>query len=53
MNVFISYARRDDADGWVSALCEAIYDDFRSFSTALRFAIAMIGSCGCARRGCC
>jgi len=32
-DVFISYARRDDADGWVSVLCEAIYDDFRSLST--------------------
>ncbi|MGO9693212.1 MAG: TIR domain-containing protein [Mycobacterium sp.] len=32
-DVFISYARRDDADGWVSALQKAIYDDFKSFST--------------------
>jgi hypothetical protein len=32
-DVFISYARRDDADGWVSALSDAIYADFKSFST--------------------
>ena len=32
-DVFISYARRDDADGWVSALRDAIYADFKSFST--------------------
>jgi hypothetical protein len=32
-DVFISYSRRDDADGWVSELCAAIYDDFKSFST--------------------
>lgn len=32
-DVFISYARRDDADGWVTSLRNAIYDDFRSFSS--------------------
>jgi hypothetical protein len=32
-DVFISYARRDDAGGWVSGLRDAIYDDFRSFSS--------------------
>lgn len=30
-DVFISYARRDDAGGWVSALQNAIYEDFKSF----------------------
>ena len=32
-DVFMSYARRDDAAGWVSALQKAIYEDFKSFST--------------------
>lgn len=32
-DVFISYARRDDAGGWVSGLRDAIYDDFRGFSS--------------------
>ena len=32
-DIFVSYSRRDDADGWVSALRDAIYEDFKSFST--------------------
>jgi hypothetical protein len=32
-DVFISYARRDDAQGWVSGLRDAIYEDFRAFSS--------------------
>ncbi len=32
-DVFLSYARRDDAAGWVSGLRDAIYDDFREFSS--------------------
>ena len=31
-DLFISYARADDADGWVTGLRDAIYDDFRAFS---------------------
>jgi hypothetical protein len=32
-DVFISYARNDNQTGWVTALRDAIYDDFREFST--------------------
>ena len=32
-DVFISYSRADDKDGWVSGLRDAIYDDFREFSS--------------------
>ena len=33
-DVFISYARRDDVNGWVSELRDAVYDnDFKAFST--------------------
>jgi hypothetical protein len=32
-DVFISYARKDDAGGWVSGLRDAIYEDFREFSS--------------------
>jgi len=33
-DVFISYARKDDQTGWVSGLRDAIYEDFREFSSA-------------------
>ena len=32
-DVFISYSRADNKDGWVSGLRDAIYEDFREFST--------------------
>jgi tetratricopeptide (TPR) repeat protein len=32
-DVFISYARADDGGGWVSGLRDAIYADFREFSS--------------------
>jgi tetratricopeptide (TPR) repeat protein len=32
-DVFLSYARADDVDGWVSGLRDAVYDDFREFSS--------------------
>jgi tetratricopeptide (TPR) repeat protein len=32
-DVFLSYARADDAGGWVSGLRDAIYADFREFSS--------------------
>ena len=32
-DVFISYSRADDKDGWVSGLRDAIYEDFREFSS--------------------
>jgi hypothetical protein len=32
-DVFISYAGVDNAGGWVSALRDAIYEDFRSFTS--------------------
>jgi hypothetical protein len=31
-DLFISYARADNTDGWVTALRDAIYEDFRTFS---------------------
>jgi tetratricopeptide (TPR) repeat protein len=32
-DVFISYSRADNKDGWVSGLRDAIYEDFREFSS--------------------
>jgi tetratricopeptide (TPR) repeat protein len=32
-DVFLSYARADDVEGWVSGLRDAVYDDFREFSS--------------------
>jgi tetratricopeptide (TPR) repeat protein len=32
-DVFISYARADDESGWVTGLRDAIYQDFRAFSS--------------------
>src|ERR1700739_3190134 len=32
-DVFISYSRTDNKDGWVSGLRDAIYEDFREFSS--------------------
>jgi len=32
-DVFISYARADNRGGWVSGLRDAIYEDFRSFTS--------------------
>jgi tetratricopeptide (TPR) repeat protein len=32
-DVFISYSRADNKDGWVSALRDAIYEDFKGFSS--------------------
>jgi tetratricopeptide (TPR) repeat protein len=32
-DVFISYARKDNETGWVSGLRDAIYDDFKEFSS--------------------
>ena len=32
-DLFISYARKDNATGWVSGLFDAIYEDFRGFSS--------------------
>jgi tetratricopeptide (TPR) repeat protein len=32
-DVFISYARRDDADGIIAALRDAVYDDYRKYSS--------------------
>ena len=32
-DVFISYARKDNLGGWVTALRDAVYDDFRDFTS--------------------
>ena len=35
-DIFISYARADNATGWVTALRDAIYEDFAKFPEPLR-----------------